>query len=345
MSIKAMTRVWEHSHQKGSNLLALLALADHADDFGECWPSEDRIAKKIRMSLRQTQRILASLEQKGEIARKLGDGRGNTTHYLILSGFNATQKGDKLASFMKQERVTDLNVKGDILTQERVTKSTPKKRAISKTATKQTTQIARGEPSLEPSLETLPQPANAVAVDQKPVAPKKAKASATNLEVIPIIPKPFPLWKAWVDRVMPEGKAPPGISFTPFSRFFKSLADDGVTAEEVGCAGELMNAWRMALPLPTTSVIKWEVAAVTANVRRAMSLCADNITPDDVTSFVKGRYAEIDRDGKRFWAGKLVTFEHVADSIGSWKSEHKSYQSKVEAEAAEFGLDLKDMIA
>ncbi len=165
MSIKAMTRVWEHSRQKGSNLLALLALADHADDSGECWPSEERIAKKIRMSERQTQRILAGLEKKGEVARKLGDGRGNTTHYLILSGFNAEQKADKMASFLEQERVTDLTIKGDKSTRKRVTNPSSKKQPIIKMVTKQTTEIAGGEPSLEPSLEPSSIPPKAAKVD------------------------------------------------------------------------------------------------------------------------------------------------------------------------------------
>jgi hypothetical protein len=34
MSIRVMTKVWDHSTQKGSTLLLLLALADHAADDG-----------------------------------------------------------------------------------------------------------------------------------------------------------------------------------------------------------------------------------------------------------------------------------------------------------------------
>ena len=38
MSIRVMTQVWDTSEQKGSALLLLLALADHAADDGFCWP-------------------------------------------------------------------------------------------------------------------------------------------------------------------------------------------------------------------------------------------------------------------------------------------------------------------
>lgn len=67
MSIKAMTTVWENSKQKGNALLLLLALADHANDIMECFPSVDRLAFKTRMSRRNVQALAKQLVKDGEI--------------------------------------------------------------------------------------------------------------------------------------------------------------------------------------------------------------------------------------------------------------------------------------
>src|SRR5262249_22305654 len=62
MSIKVMTRVWTHSQRKDGELLVMLALADFANDAGECWPSILTLAQKARLTERQTRRVLKRLE-------------------------------------------------------------------------------------------------------------------------------------------------------------------------------------------------------------------------------------------------------------------------------------------
>jgi hypothetical protein len=62
-----MTAVWEHSRAEGSDLLVLLALADIADDDGECWPSVGYLAKKCRIDTRTVQRRIRSLEELSEV--------------------------------------------------------------------------------------------------------------------------------------------------------------------------------------------------------------------------------------------------------------------------------------
>ena len=94
MSIKIMSSVWEHSSQKATELLALLALADFADDHGICWPGLDRIAHKVRVdSVRYVRRIIRKLEEKGEIftlpQSGQSGGRGYTNLYLVASGMSA----------------------------------------------------------------------------------------------------------------------------------------------------------------------------------------------------------------------------------------------------------------
>lgn len=58
MSVKAMTYVWENSPYNGNALIVHLALADHCDDQGICWPSQQYLADKCKISVRQIRRII-----------------------------------------------------------------------------------------------------------------------------------------------------------------------------------------------------------------------------------------------------------------------------------------------
>ena len=67
MSIKVMTAVWEYSAHKGSDLLLLLAIADHADDAGVAYPSVPNLARKTRMTDRNVQLRLRALSHSKEL--------------------------------------------------------------------------------------------------------------------------------------------------------------------------------------------------------------------------------------------------------------------------------------
>src|SRR3990167_8256188 len=82
MSIRIMTQVWEHSKQKGTFLLVLLALADSANDEGYCWPSIKTLSRKSRMLERNLRVILSKLEGDGELKRLERPGRSN---YFFLT--------------------------------------------------------------------------------------------------------------------------------------------------------------------------------------------------------------------------------------------------------------------
>lgn len=110
-----MTNVWERTDLSQSETLVALALADHADDDGECWPSLERIAVKARLKKRQTQRVIQRLEELGVIQVERAVGRRNTNCYRFhdqLKGVTATP----LAAAVK-------GVTGDI---EKVSPSTEK---------------------------------------------------------------------------------------------------------------------------------------------------------------------------------------------------------------------------
>jgi hypothetical protein len=65
----------------------MLALADWSDDEGRCFPSVSSIAKKIRLSDRQTQRIVNGLIKEGFVyveANKGGGAPGESRRYRIV---------------------------------------------------------------------------------------------------------------------------------------------------------------------------------------------------------------------------------------------------------------------
>ena len=137
MSVKYMSMVWSDMPElNGTNLLVMLALSDHANDDGVCWPSIKSLAKKSRISTRQAKRVVKDLVERGyvRIAEK-GGGRGKTTVYVM------NQKGDVVSPFTEGKKgdKNDANesVKGD--TQGQKGDMAPH---------------AHVEPSLEPTTET-----------------------------------------------------------------------------------------------------------------------------------------------------------------------------------------------
>ena len=83
MSIRLMSSIWEHSKHSGTDLLMLLALADHANDDGVCWPSLPRLAARCRVSKRQAINIIHRLEKAGDITIARGGGRHHCSHYTV----------------------------------------------------------------------------------------------------------------------------------------------------------------------------------------------------------------------------------------------------------------------
>jgi len=62
-----MSWVFDNSKSENSARLVALALADHADDFGRCWPGYERIAQKTRLCTRSIGRAIVELVKLGEV--------------------------------------------------------------------------------------------------------------------------------------------------------------------------------------------------------------------------------------------------------------------------------------
>jgi hypothetical protein len=92
MSIRVMSEVWRSAPCEGTALIVLLALADFADDGGECWPSMPVVAKKARLEVRQAYRIMAQLQRAGLVSiEHRGGGRGLVNRYRLNIGNPVTE--------------------------------------------------------------------------------------------------------------------------------------------------------------------------------------------------------------------------------------------------------------
>ncbi len=96
MSIEVMSAVWKNAPVKGGDLLVLLALADHANERGMCWPSIPTLAEKSRLSERQVYEIIGRLERKKliDIDRGAGSRRGNFYRVNVSGG--EVSSGDEI---------------------------------------------------------------------------------------------------------------------------------------------------------------------------------------------------------------------------------------------------------
>ena len=130
MSIEVMNLVWTQSKQKGSGLLLLLAIADNANNKGEAYPGIDYLSRKVRMSRRQTQRLVQELDRSDELAVIWGGAGPKDAHfYFILVGKSLEEiqaakektakinaKREKLVPARKNEPERQPENKGDNLT-------------------------------------------------------------------------------------------------------------------------------------------------------------------------------------------------------------------------------------
>ncbi len=64
MSVRAMTWAWEQDLKPGAKLV-LVALADHSDNDGVCWPGQAHIAEKCGLSRQTVSQQLDQLEAAG----------------------------------------------------------------------------------------------------------------------------------------------------------------------------------------------------------------------------------------------------------------------------------------
>lgn len=71
MSIQAVAWVLESSDTTGAARLILISIANHADDVGESWPSQDTIAREARVTPDAVKRTIRAMVKDGILERDI----------------------------------------------------------------------------------------------------------------------------------------------------------------------------------------------------------------------------------------------------------------------------------
>ena len=83
MSFGITAQIWGSGPSDATGKLVLLALADYANDAGECWPAVVSLAEKCSLSERATRNALRRLEAAGWITAAVGGGRKGCSRYTV----------------------------------------------------------------------------------------------------------------------------------------------------------------------------------------------------------------------------------------------------------------------
>ena len=79
-----MADVWAARGLSSAERVVLLAMADHADDAGKCWPAMGTLASKCEMTDRGVRKIVRRLAERGFLATELSRGSKSST-YLVTA--------------------------------------------------------------------------------------------------------------------------------------------------------------------------------------------------------------------------------------------------------------------
>jgi len=175
MSVKIMSQVWELDLPHNAQSI-FLALADHADDDGYCYPSVGRLAWKTGYGVRQVQRTLKELRDN-KLAIPTGSvvgGRHNTVVYRLDPSagkqkppfqprterqISADIKGDNMTSFD-----AETEIKGDTQDAERVT---PETQRVTPETQRVTPETLKGDIAVSPE--------SSVTIKESSIEPSGAK--------------------------------------------------------------------------------------------------------------------------------------------------------------------------
>lgn len=85
MSVKIMSAVFESETLGPTERLIMLALADHADDAGRCYPSISRLCSRTGLAQRTVQTNIRKLQDQGYIRIIPSAGQGGANLYFVTA--------------------------------------------------------------------------------------------------------------------------------------------------------------------------------------------------------------------------------------------------------------------
>ena len=268
MSLKAMSHVWEHSEQRGSRLLMLLAIADFADDHGIAYPGIERLARKTRMSERNAQMTLRALEQAGELLIETGKGietgHGCTNRYNLKryqdsigyvtgeAAFASIDYGVKPTSPVGVKPVSPLGVKptSPKPSVELSVEPSVKEKEIPAPI------VADTPPTPEPTIVEANTPALPIgegkilafpsAIETTEDTPPRAEFHAVTAAALGITGAAYPIIEKWVNFLTgntPEYTTPRGKKKQTYNgKFYELQVTPGMSIDEIGAFGRWYRA-------------------------------------------------------------------------------------------------------
>jgi hypothetical protein len=115
MSAKVVSFIFENSKTVGSARVLMLAIADMANNDGECWPGRANLARRVNVSVRQITRLIQECERSGElsvISERRADNEYENNRYLI-HGVAADQRITKARKPKPKAERKDTRVTSD----------------------------------------------------------------------------------------------------------------------------------------------------------------------------------------------------------------------------------------
>ncbi len=117
-----MTLVWERFPRGGTEMMAMLCMADWCNDLGlSLYPSNEQVAAKCRVSVRQAQRVVSELVDEGwleVIGNAFGGKPGATKQYRLaverLIGSRPVWENRRRTERGDMDVTGDTDVTGDI---------------------------------------------------------------------------------------------------------------------------------------------------------------------------------------------------------------------------------------
>ncbi len=193
MSINVMTRVWNRSRSTGAQLLLVLALADHCNDDGICWPGVNHLAQKTRMSERSVQRMIKKAENDGEVYVIRDNGRDRTNQYFVVVGLDPDQIIEVLTKRLHINRseasqvALEISIKGDKVVTDIGTKKGDKPGKRVTIRARKGDRAMSPEPSINPHYEPSEEPSREGGASRTAMEPFWEAMSIKEIGLVPEI--------------------------------------------------------------------------------------------------------------------------------------------------------------
>ena len=320
MSNKALSYVFEHSKAKGSARVLMLAIADMANDDGECYPGRAHLAMKVNVSERQLTSLIRDCEELGELRvfqRSHSAEDQRTNKYYIAGLYDARRVSNLRDPQPRQRRKVDENAEArfrylhtdtgtplPVVDENTRTPLPVFSEGHENTASGGHRNTASGghrnTASTKPSHITLTiEPKEK---DSK-IAAAKSAAAAPRSAPASIIQSPSEPATSTPSTSKPKKKTSEPPAAVPDD---KKQRDAALVA--------LIKAWK-----DSTGDLNPNAYANKTWRAGAAAMVDAGLTPEDVA-----RYLD-DLNEDSFWGGRAVPFMHVVSNIQAWKRDSAVY--------------------